>query len=145
MLDSKSEEEAVEAEETGPRDIAADARAFAARIRAELHRLVAALSERDYEEAATCVRQDPDDPWPAERFEETLAAFYAEHDRIVFDHGARFPKHTIVELASERRWTVRQILVDPKEDNFWVVEGEIDLTETLAPEGPLVAIQRIGT
>jgi len=145
MLDSKRAEEAVEAEDAGPRDIAADPKAFAARVRAELHRLVAALSERDYEEAAACVRQDPDDPWPAERFEEALAAFHAEHERIVFDHASRFPKHTIVEVVAERRWKARQILVDPKEDNFWVIEGEIDLTEGLAPDGPLLAIQRIGT
>jgi superfamily II RNA helicase len=145
MLESRREEVEAEGEDAGPRDIAADPKAFAARIRAEIHRLVAALSEHDYEEAAACVRQDPDDPWPAERFEETLAAFHAEYERIVFDHSSRFPKYTIIEAAAKRRWTVRQILLDPKEDNFWVIEGEVDLREDAAPEGPLVAVGRIGT
>ena len=41
-----------------PRDPAADPRAFAARIRAELHRLLGALSRRDWEEALSALRDD---------------------------------------------------------------------------------------
>src|SRR6185436_2645811 len=40
-----------------------DTKAFAARVRAELHHLVAALARGEWEDAAAAVWQDPDDVW----------------------------------------------------------------------------------
>ena len=37
-----------------------------------MHALVRALADSDYAAAAGAVRQDPDDPWEAERFAEQL-------------------------------------------------------------------------
>jgi len=45
-----------------PYDLARHPRALAARVRGELHLLVRALAERDWEAAAASVRPDPDDP-----------------------------------------------------------------------------------
>jgi len=59
--------------------------AFAARVRAEMHQLVRALSARDWEEAEACTRMDPDDPegpWTAIRFEAALAPFFDEHSEL---------------------------------------------------------------
>ncbi|MCA9713787.1 MAG: DUF3516 domain-containing protein, partial [Myxococcales bacterium] len=127
-----------------PVDIAADRKAFLARARAELHALVRALAERDYEDAAACVAQDEDDPWSPERFEAALAGFHEEHGELRFDHAARYPVHTTLRLESERVWSVRQVLVDREEESLWAITGEIDLRGVLQPEGPLVRVVAIG-
>ncbi|MEZ4451482.1 MAG: DUF3516 domain-containing protein [Nannocystaceae bacterium] len=127
-----------------PRDLARDPKAFAARVRAEMHALVRALAERDYAEAADLVRRDDDDLWTPERLEHALVDYYAEYPRIRFDHAARFPKHTLIRSTGARTWSVRQVLVDPEDDNSWVIEGEVDLRGAEVPEGPLVALRRVG-
>ncbi|MCB9700320.1 MAG: DUF3516 domain-containing protein [Myxococcales bacterium] len=138
--------EEVAEEPGGPlvrRDLASDPKAFAARVRAEMHALVRALAERDFDDAATLIRQDPDDPWPAPRIEQALIDYFAEHGSLRFDHGARFPKYTMIRASGGRTWSVRQVLVDPEGENDWVVEAEVDLRGEV-PEGPLCTIRRIG-
>lgn len=132
-----------EAAPVGPRDLSADPRAFAARVRAEMHALVRALAERDYEDAAVGTRADPDDPWTPERFAQAMADYYAEYPALRFDHGARFPKYTRIEEVADQRWRVTQVLVDPDEDNLWHIEGEVDLRGDGFPEGPLVTVRAI--
>ncbi|MBZ5707855.1 DEAD/DEAH box helicase [Nannocystis pusilla] len=132
-----------EAAPAGPRDLSADPRAFAARVRAEMHALVRALAERDWEDAAVGTRADPDDPWPPERFAQAMAEYYAEYPTLRFDHGARFPKYTRIEAVADQRWRVTQVLVDPEEDNLWHIEGEVDLRGDGFPEGPLVMMRAI--
>ena len=128
----------------GPRDLSADPRAFAARVRAEMHALVRALAERAWDDAAVFVRQDPADPWPADRFAQAMAEYFAEYPELRFDHGARFPKYTRIEAVAEQQWRVSQVLVDPEEDNLWHLEGEVDLRGDGFPEGPIVTLRRIG-
>jgi superfamily II RNA helicase len=127
------------------RDPAANPRAFRARVRAEMHQLVQALSRGRFEEAATRVRQRADDPWDANRIEAALAPFFLDYERIVFDPGARQAHRTHLVERGPRRWDVHQVLVDERGDELWNVEGEIDLSEELPPDSPLVAIRRIGT
>ena len=124
---------------------AVDARVLGARVRAELHALVRALSRRDFEEAARCVAQDPADPWDAARFAEALAPFFAEHERIVFEPRARQANWTTLRSAGPRRYDVAQVLVDPDDENLWCVEGGIELPGARLPDGPLVHVRRIGT
>ena len=50
-----------------------DPRAFAARVRHELHRLLVALAQQRWDAAAAALRQ-PDGAWPAARLEEELRA-----------------------------------------------------------------------
>jgi hypothetical protein len=125
-------------------DLALTPRAFRARVRSELHALVAALAEGDYEEAARCVRQDPDDPWDAERFARELAPFLAEHGRIVFDPEARKAHWAVLKPAGPRRFEVAQALLDPEGENLWAVHGEVDLRGQKDPEEPLVRVLRLG-
>jgi superfamily II RNA helicase len=128
-----------------PYDLARHPRALAARVRAELHQLVRALAARDYEGAAGCVRQDPDDVWDAARFEAALAPFLAEHERLVFEPRARTAEKTLIKPAGARRWDVHQVLCDPAGDDLWQLEGEVDLAGQLAPAGPLLRLRRVGT
>ncbi|TNF36807.1 MAG: DUF3516 domain-containing protein [Deltaproteobacteria bacterium] len=134
------EERTVVPELAPPLDISRDKRSFNARIRAELHALVKALSEGDWEEAAASVAQREDDPWDAERFEAALAPFLEEHGRLVFDHSARLTDKTQVTPDGKHRWKVSQVLVDPSEENLWGIRGEIDLTADTAPDGPMITL-----
>ena len=77
-------------------------KAFRARVRAEMRELVRALSERNYEEAARWVQQDPDDPWDAARFAEALAPFHDEYERVLFDPGARQAHRTAIRQTAPR-------------------------------------------
>jgi hypothetical protein len=124
--------------------LALTARAFRARVRSELRALVAALAEGDYEEAARSVRQDPDEPWDAARFERELAPFLAEHGHIVFDPEARKAHYAVLNATGPGRYEVAQALHDPEGDNLWAVHGEVDLRGEMDPEEPLVRVLRIG-
>jgi superfamily II DNA/RNA helicase len=128
-----------------PFDLAQEPRLLAARARSEMHALARALAEGDYESAAAAVLQDPDEPWDAQRFESALAPFFEEYDRIVFTPDARQARYTHLEPTGPRRWDLFQVLVDPEGDNFWAIQGEVDLTGQRDPDGPLVRLRRIGT
>ncbi len=138
-------EERPEAPRPPPRPRPFDRRQFEARVRAELHQLVRALSRADWEEAAACVQPDPDDPWDAERFERTLAPYLEEYERILFDPAARRNHWTLIRERGPGRWDVHQVLVDPAGDNLWNVEGEVALEGDQPPPGPMVRVRRIGT
>ncbi|MCB9781323.1 MAG: DUF3516 domain-containing protein, partial [Alphaproteobacteria bacterium] len=66
-----------------PLDISADPKAFAARIRAELHGIVAALARSDWEEAHACMRGNGF--LPAD-IEAAVQPFLDEAGDIAFDH-----------------------------------------------------------
>ncbi len=126
-------------------DLARQPRVLAATVRTELHRLVRALSARDFEEAELCVRQDPHDFWSAARFAEALEPFFADYDEIVITPQARQARNTVLKSTGPRTWDVQQVLVDPEEDNLWCLYAEIDLVSETRPLGPLVRLRRIGT
>jgi hypothetical protein len=132
-------------EEPTPFDLAQEPRLLAARARSEMHALVRALADGDYESAAGAVLQDPDDPWDAQRFESALAPFFEEYDRIVFTPDARQARYTHFDATAPRKWDLFQVLVDPAGDGLWAIQGEIDLTGQRDPEGLLVRLRRIGT
>jgi hypothetical protein len=130
--------------EREPFDLARHPKVLTARVRADLHRLVRLLSTGDWEGAAQAVRQVEDDRWDAARFEEALAPFLAEHGKIVFTPRARLAEFTRLDESGPRRWAVSQVLLDPSDDNFWAIEGEVDLRDEIEPEGSLVRMRRIG-
>lgn len=146
-----------------PIDISQDRRAFTARVRAELHALVRALSRQDWEEAAALIRRDEDGPFGPKELERALAPFLAEHGGVRFDHVARLTEHTTLTPSGPHQWTVRQNLLPPPraqvlskfeipeheddagvEPEVWVIEGSIDLRQDTNPDGPLVVLTRIG-
>jgi hypothetical protein len=129
-------------------ELRGDPAALATRLRAELHQLVAALARRDWEEAAACVRQDPDDPsalFEPDEFSSALEPFFAEHGELIFDHRARLAEHTQLSAVGDDRWQVVQVLLDPSNENLWCVEGKVDLSDDANLEGPLIVVTRIGT
>jgi hypothetical protein len=148
-----------------PLDISANPRAFAARVRAELHALLRALSRQDWAEAAASLRRDEEGPWGPDELEAALQPFFEEHGELAFDHRARLAGKTVLQPAGPHQWTVIQVLTprqqaaaDWETANWeegderghdeevcaWSIEGRIDLRENTNPDGPLVELTRIG-
>jgi superfamily II RNA helicase len=125
-------------------DLAHDPKALRARVRAELHRLVRALAERSYDEAARLVQTDPDDPWDAERFAKALAPYWERFDEIVFTPRARTAEWTSVTPLDTRHFRVQQVLIDPDGENLWAIRGEVTLDARADPDGPLLRLREIG-
>jgi hypothetical protein len=128
-----------------PPSLEEDPRAFNARIRAELHALVRALSVRDYDAAVRCVAESPDDPWTDERFENALEEYWSQYDALLFNHRARLADKTIRTEAGPRRWEVTQVLCDPDEDDTWCLELVIELEgRPKDSPKPLLRLIRVG-
>ncbi|MDA8019916.1 MAG: DUF3516 domain-containing protein [Thermoanaerobaculia bacterium] len=125
-----------------------DPKAFRARVRAELHQLVRCLAEGDWEQATTSIRQGTEgaeNHWTDERFQEALAPYLQEYGEIVFDHRARQAQHTRLEKTGPRQWSFHQNLLDPEDDCFWYLSGDIDLSDDKLFEGNLLQLRYLGT
>ena len=119
-------------------DISEDPRRFKARVRAELHHLVRAISIGDDEEAAVLCGADD---WTAAKIERALAPFVEEYDqRPLFDHRARIAHRTIVEKVGPHQWRVVQTLLDPEEHDEWSILGRVDLRRDTDPPGRIVEV-----
>ena len=119
-----------------------DPTAFRARVRAELMELVAALSRKDYDEAAELLRPTSL-AWTPTDLEDALAPFYVDYDAIIFDHRARAHALSQIDRTAPGIWSITQVLCDPEGDNMWFLRGRIDLTELESQEGRLFALERI--
>jgi superfamily II RNA helicase len=132
-------------------ELARDPRLLRSRIRSEMHILVQALAARDYEQAAESVRvieapvAGESEPWTADRFEHALAPFFEQYERLVADHRARQTQWTILEEQEPRLWRVRQVLLDPAEDNGWFLEARVDLRHGEPAEGPLIELLAVSS
>ena len=129
----------------GPPNLSRHPRAFSARVRADLHRLVQALADGDFEAASGCVHSDPANFWSTARFEEALAPFFAEHESLVFNGRARLSEFTTLRATGTGTWDVQQVLLDSNDENLWSLQAQIDLREDPNPEGSLLRLVRIGT
>ena len=129
-----------------PRPVRADddPRAFAARVRNELHRLLVALAGRRWDDAAAALFQ-PDGGWPAQRLEQELAPYYAEHPAIDVRPTARLPHNTLLTRTGPAAYAARQRIVDPDGEVDWVIECAIDLAAPRPDDAPLIELVRIGT
>jgi len=126
-------------------DPAANPRAFAARVRAELHRLLGALGRRSYEEASTLVRQRAGGEWPAKRIEEAMAPYWTEHERVDVTPAARRPDNTFLTEVGPRQWRAVQRIVDETGEVDWMVECAVDLTGPYDPDEPLLELLRVAS
>jgi superfamily II RNA helicase len=130
-----------------PRDPAADPRAFTARIRAELHRLLGALARRDFTEALAALRDGEAQAWTAEKLGAEVAPYFEEHKQILITPVARSPRKTTVTEVGPRIWEAQQTIVDPEGDEDYAIVTRIDLSEPLAQgqeNAPLIELLRIG-
>jgi len=126
------------------RELVESPRALAARVRSEVHLLVHALAQQDWEEAAERVVPHGDDPWDAERFEREVGPFFLAHAALLDTPEARRHRWTRIEAAGERQWRVTQTLLDAEGDHDWGLHATIDLRRATAVDRPLLRLERIG-
>ncbi len=127
-----------------PRTLAEDPRAFRARVRTELHALVRALSQKNWDDAVLCVWVDDETPWTAQRFEAEMAPFFAEHKTLRFDPAARQAHLTRIEDVEPKVWRAQQALLDPTESDTWALHVRVDLRAGEPPkDAPLLRLEAI--
>ncbi|MCB9378869.1 MAG: DUF3516 domain-containing protein [Holophagales bacterium] len=138
LLVRRKEERERVVEQIWVRELVESPRALAARLRSEMHLLVHALAQRDWEAAAERVAPGAPDPWDAARFEEALTPYFAEHAELVDTPEARRHQWTQIRPAGERQWEVVQTLLDPEGDNLWGIRARVDLRRATAVDHPLL-------
>jgi superfamily II RNA helicase len=81
-----------------------DPRAFAARIRAEMHALISHLAGRRFEDAlaATLPNEEDAEPWTTARLERALSPFFATYAGIDTSPTARHPRNTVIRPRGDR-------------------------------------------
>ena len=131
-------------------DITRDTKAFTAAIRNRIFSFLRGLVNADFEQALThlvlTARPRRASPGRAERLQQALDAYHAEHERICLDPNARNVRHTYVLPAEDKRtWRVQQMLVDPEEHNDWVAEFEVDLAGSRETAEPVLRLVRLGS
>ena len=129
-------------------DVTRDAKAFTVVIRNRIFSFLRGLVNQDFEQALANLSssQDADgQAWTAERLQQVLDAYHAEHELICLDPNARNLRHTYVRPSEDKRtWLVQQMLVDPEEHNDWVAEFEVDLGESRKRSEPVLILRRMG-
>ncbi|MEE3327057.1 MAG: DUF3516 domain-containing protein, partial [Myxococcota bacterium] len=81
--------------------------------------------------------------WNPQRLAQALTRFQDEYGDIVRDSRSRQAHLCVIDELEPRRFRVRQVLVDAREDNFWAIEGEVDLRTDGNPSHPLLQLRTI--
>jgi superfamily II RNA helicase len=128
-------------------DITRDTRAFTAAIRQRIFSFLRGLANGEPEVALAGLDSPLDadsQPWTAERLQQALTAYHADHQRICLDPEARNLRHTYVIPGEDRKaWRVQQVLVDPDGHNDWVAEFTVDLAASRQAGAPVMELCRL--
>jgi hypothetical protein len=106
-----------------PRPLTGNERAFTAMVRNALFRRVELFARQRWNDLGEL---DSGSGWTAERWQEVIEDYFAEHDDVGIGADARGPALLIIDRRPEL-WRVRQILDDPAGDHDWGIEVEVDL------------------
>jgi len=142
-------EEAMRARAAAKKPLWEDQRALTVRVRTELHRLLAALARKDWEEAQDSIWQpvDSPNPWTGLRFAEALGPFFTQYTTLLSTPAARANSNTIMRAVSERRWEVVQRLCEPEGHDDWALVATVDLSAEsragLSEDAPLITLDTI--
>ncbi len=101
-----------------PRPLTGNERAFTAMVRNALFKRVELFARRRSYDLG---QLDADSGWTAERWEDAIHAYFAEHDDVGIGADARGPALLIIDRRPDV-WRVRQILDDPAGDHDWGFE-----------------------
>ncbi|HEY1584876.1 MAG TPA: DUF3516 domain-containing protein, partial [Polyangia bacterium] len=125
------------------RPLAEDPRALGVRVRGELHRLLQALATKQWEEALAAIGKGGDEPWTVERLAAELAPYFAEHATIDVTPRARRPSQTVIEPAAEPgTFTARQRILDPEEDEDWMIDAFVDVRGDVGTD-PIIELRGV--
>lgn len=125
-----------ELEPEGSQDVTRDPKSFTVLLRNELFQLIRALSRKDWKEAHEISRMDPG------AVERALAPFFEAHASLRTDPEARSPSLLTLETG-ELRWDFAQVLLDPEDENDWVIVGWVDVPASRDAGRPVLNVERI--
>ncbi|HEY8271582.1 MAG TPA: DUF3516 domain-containing protein [Pseudobdellovibrionaceae bacterium] len=111
-------------------------------VRNQLHSLVRALAQKDYEAVLSLIQPT----WTTAEIEQMMKTFYQEHQRIRTDPAARHPQNTKIQYT-DPHWKVENTLLDEEDFNDWMMELSVDpvcLQEGSKPALHLLSIRPIG-
>ena len=124
--------------DAGPPPVTANVRAFRVLVRNAMFRRVELAALRKWQELA-----ELDAAWDAQRWEEAMAGYYAEHDEVGTGAAARGPALLHIE-HEPGRWVVRQVFDDPEGDHDWRIEAEVDLAASDEAGTAVVRVLDVG-
>jgi len=119
-------------------------RAIKARVRNELHVLLKALADRDYDEACAAVSHSEERQWDAEMSEREMRPYFEEHESIDVTPRARLADKTILVEEPDGLTSARQRIIDPEGDEDWTIYAIVDPARPVDPEAPMIELERIG-
>ncbi len=141
-------------------DITRDTKVFTAAIRNRIFTFLRGLVIGDFEAALASLGESPltpalspsegerengTQPWSAERLQQAMDDYLAEHQQLLLTPEARNIRHTYVTPSEDKKvWRVQQMLVDPEGHNDWVAEFEVDLAQSIKTREPAMRLSRIG-
>lgn len=129
------------AAEEKPYDLAEDSRGLTLRVRAELHRLLKAVADRNWEAAAGFVKEG----WSPEELEAEAAPYFEEHPSIDLTPNARKAHNTLLKAIGPRRWSAVQKIVDPEGESDWMIDCVVDLSGFVDDGQPILELQAISS
>ncbi|MBN1403126.1 MAG: DUF3516 domain-containing protein, partial [Opitutales bacterium] len=152
-------------------DITRDRKELARVVRAAIFRVLRPLSQGYYQDAAEELAQMAGRPsedaappplaasdlslvnegrgpfdWHWLALEKAIEPYWDEHEAIRLDPAARAAGNTLfIEEPQEKGLRVEQILVDPDEQNDWVLVFHLDLEESRKALQPVMYLRSIGS
>jgi hypothetical protein len=135
--------------EEAAKDVTRDEVAFTAAIRARVFLFLRSVANDAFEEALTglpgTTRGEGNGVWTPEALKALVEPYYADHQWICMDPGARNRQHTHVVKSEDRKtWKVEQIWVDPEEKNDWSAVFVVDLDASRAASQPIFILSGLG-
>jgi hypothetical protein len=125
-------------------DITRDEKGFIVLLRNLLFSVLRSVCREDYVEAAELL-DHPDYPMTPDRIGELFNPYYDAHSELRIDATARSPKNTRITNKTDLFWDVEQIMVDPEEDNDWVLVCRLDIEKSKLAGHVVLQVVRVGT
>jgi superfamily II RNA helicase len=131
------------------RPITGNERAFFVMVRNAMFARVQLAARDDYEalgrlEAAAAALTESRATLTADAWEESLGAYWNEHESMGDGPAARSPDLLIVDRADPRIWCVRQIIADPEGHHDWAIVATVDLDASDAAGEAVVRVESFG-
>jgi hypothetical protein len=143
--------------EEADQDITRDVKAFTAAVRTRIFAFLRALVRLEFENALAAFEEEASAgesangkaadsrQWTPESLRETIEKYRLDHGQIRLDPEARNIRHTYITPSKDKKsWHVEQVLVDPDDNNDWIVGLEIDLEASSIAGVPNIRLIRIG-
>ena len=120
-------------------------RALRARLRSDMHVLLAALAHKQWEEASALLVSDGENAWTAEMLEAAMALYFAAYDAVDVTPRARMAHNTLFREQDRGEWLVVQRIEDPEGETDASLECRVDVHRDADVAGPILSLVQIHT